>query len=376
MTFTRNHLLNLLRGSMLATSLLSLAILVSWNFKPGWIDQLETRIIERHVSPHQKRLEQAESYIEKMDLDNAVRVLESSRAALSFVRKGDRLAPERRTTLKLLSGLLARMGHKQQAYAVVDEWEEFDGRDINARLQRVRLDPVGEADTARQLAQQFPSLETQLRDVLVPPSLQPGPAMLRQAVGTLLTPPTGAWQIFWDTGQGFNERQSMRLPLIETDTGQVELQMQITEVSKRVRIDGPSRQPLLLIDPELKISSGNRHFTINLSNRKGSRDVRQLAPRVLELRGADPHQPISLPGWLQQAPHMDIHLQTRVMAAPTIEQLDLLMSSTGGDLVREYADQFSPGEIELLMRIRSLLTTEVTENLPQAHHSLSDGPGT
>jgi len=121
-------------------SAIAVFVSASWLWQAGWIADVDQFMRQRYIyDVRMRNTELFEKFAEDHDLDRHIRELTQLIGEFRDVQKGDVLADFKRTTYAELVWANQQANNLATAYAWVNEWIEFDGRDIGALTEKARL---------------------------------------------------------------------------------------------------------------------------------------------------------------------------------------------------------------------------------------------
>ena len=353
------------RVLLLITSVAGAGFLIVWFRVPAIVDAVDETLRERHLAPHRQRLQDAKSAAEDGDLSTALSHLEAARQALRPVRKGDRLDPLKRQTYRRLATAYHDADQEDAAFGVLDEWSAFDPRDVNPIVLRAEWLGVAGFEILRDLRIRFPHAQVA---GLFPPQTLPdtlsGVDALVLAADTLTLPPNPKWQIYWDDGNGFRGAASQIVDASIAEDGAFILDTAVPGDVRRLRLDGPSSS-ILVHDLSIHLEGSDTTITLPLHEASPRHQVRNVAPRTLEMAGQDPQIHVPIPASFHREEGVSVTIHGWVITAPHPRLLDLLASQEAASIIDAIEYRGDTGRARLLRQTRQWLQAPRSELAPE-----------
>ncbi len=340
------------RVFLMVASLLGACLLIVWVVSPATIDSVDAALRQRHLAPHERRLEEVESAEQQGDYAGAISLLEEAREDLGPVLKSDRLDPLKRQTLSRLAHAYRAASRQEEAFDVLDEWSAFDSRDLRPLILRASWQGPAGIDSLLELHTQFrrATVLTPLEEQLAVALLDHGREVdaLVLAADLLAEPPDRHWQVLWDDGGGFRVAASMSITATIDDAGGLGFAVSVPGDARRLRIDAPASS-ILVLDLSLHLEGRGPAVTIPLSDVTPRAQVRNVGERVLEMVGTDPRVVVAVPPSLHGAERLDVQVSGSVMRAPP-PRLTGLLASVGAAATIDILE--ARGDTERASRLR------------------------
>jgi len=297
---------NLAAAVLLFFTVTILLIILIWAYKPHWVDQIDKKIITRYTQKYDNRLHQAELMINKGNLTGGINHLELLLKDFKQIKKRDRLHPTKRKSYKILTSALVELKQYKRALTWFEQWISFDSKDIYAQARYALLlsnlpghEKKGEK-LLNTLFQKYPYdivldlyFEHQKHKGEVSKELAKGLAKaftIYQASYMDLLMKFLKWDVYWDTGKGFNEQEK---ETVNCDTekiykdgnnNSIEIQFSLLLPSgvKRFRIDPPSVDRAVIVPSEVRLQNNFKEVRLQLSDFKLQlHQMKQPAKKVL-----------------------------------------------------------------------------------------------
>lgn len=284
------------RAASLALAAGALCVLIVWTLSPTKVDTFGQWIVDSYEKVYSARLRTAEKTLQK-DRDQGVKAVETLLRDLHRIKKRDRLDPIKRRSLELVTEALSKE-HSQLERAIywADQWVDFDEKDLNGHVRRVEL--LGRAarrqtearDTSSRLYGMVPETEAVVQ-LYAETMIEQGKiadafnAVSDYAEHYLNAVVPSFWQLFWDSGDGFNETQSKKVEWILDGHGKLTLSVNLTAPVRQLRVDPPPFSRLMILEPKMVTKVDGKETTMQLWNI--SLGVHQMtqADRALETTG-------------------------------------------------------------------------------------------
>lgn len=294
-----------LRIVFLAISLMACATFLLWQFGGNLVNRFDDFVVAKYQGHYGKRLADAISITSK-DPSQGVVLLEELLNDLSEVRKRDRLERLKRMSYENIVQALETQGKVAQALSWAERWVAFDELDIFAQLRLSRLLYVapGRKDEGKDL------LDALYRKI-PESSLVVGEHAERlfkegDLIGAFLAVSqiyktqdslSGQyWQVFWDTGQGFNEKQNKDVYPAIADNGSFSFPLELPAGIQMLRIDPPIASNIFISKPMLICNYGGKEKILNLWEVPlGLSDMEQRGSDLIATGRSDPYFKWTLP---------------------------------------------------------------------------------
>ncbi len=230
--------------------------------------KLGTYLIAKHQAPFQHDYSEA---LESLNLGNAepaIRTLEDWQE----VKKGDRVFPLKRTLLLKLADFLHKENNIAQLLTWTREWQSLDNRDISARafyFEALRLTPEFHAEGVEGIAsayQQFPANPRLSRFYADTLRAAGDTATADKIHKSKIANQLLGWELFWDTGQGFNGIEKSAVDVKAADDGaRFTIEFTLPANTLRFRLDLPPQSEIGISDLDIRIDDQALPFvTANL----------------------------------------------------------------------------------------------------------------
>lgn len=240
---------------LLVLTIAAMATAAVWNFAPELVQRVDNKWVTWHTSTIQNRIDELREQ-SKIAPQKAARGLEALRRDLSGYEKADRRYPLRRRALRLLADLYFTRERPEDAEPVGGELVKLDKNDIGTRLwYGVRLSNYGTTEERglkelRQLFEMVPEAGVLARSYVEALIRLDEPRLAARAlskhVERALRPDQsmealeGSWQVWWSSSSEFERNQSV-LVQAQEQGGSLQLQFDIPEGAKTIRLDPPPR---------------------------------------------------------------------------------------------------------------------------------------
>lgn len=299
-------LANIISAVLLLFTLSILLIILVWNYKPHWVDQIDKKIIARYTQKYNDRLRQANLMIKKGNLAGGVNHLELLLKDLKQIKKRDRLHPTKRKSYKILTSALVELKQFKRALTWFEQWISFDSKDIYAQARYAQLlsnlpghEKQGET-LLNTLFEKYPYdivldvyFEHQKAKGEVSKELAKGLAeafAIYQASYMDLLMKFLKWDVYWDTGKGFNEQEKETVncdmeKIYKDDNNysmEIKFSLPLPSGVKRFRIDPPPIGQVAIVPSEVKLQNNFKEVRLQLSDLKLQlHQMKQPAKNVL-----------------------------------------------------------------------------------------------
>jgi len=258
---------------LLVISLLACVTFLLWQYGAPWINQFDRFLVNKYQGHYKSRLSDAMLDLPS-DPARGVVKLENLLEDLEGVSKRDRLARLKRTGFKKLVEALEVQGKKEQALKWVDRWVTFDERDIPAQLWRSRLllTIPGQENTGKvlldNLYEKLPESslvsEEYARRLFFRGDFAEAFLAAYRTYSLQNSLTDQHWQLFWDTGTGFNARQKQDVFPVIDNTGHSTFPIKLPVRIKRLRIDPPIASHITISKPVLIYIDGSSERSLDL----------------------------------------------------------------------------------------------------------------
>ena len=296
---------NLARIILVIGFFLALGMLLLWQFGEKWITQFDAYIINKYQGFYEVRLSEALTEIASKPEEGKV-LLEKLMSDLDDIQKRDRLEHLKRSAFAKLVETLKATGQRDKALAWAEKWTKFDRLDLYAQLELSRI----LYDSPERRKEGLALLEDLYRK-LPESSLIAGEQAKRlyesgDMVGAFISAYNlyqnqdslsgHYWQIFWDTGLGFNEAQRKDvMPLVDAN-GNLTISIEILSGVQKLRIDPPISSRIVISNPKLIRNDGSRDHVLDICNESlGLSDMTQNGMELITTGGNDPYFYWTLP---------------------------------------------------------------------------------
>ncbi len=333
---------------LLVITLLACATLLLWQFGGSWVNQFDGFVVKTYQGHYQSRLSKAVTILSRSPSEG-VTLLDELLVDLRDVSKRDRLERLKRRTLKQLVQALETKGDIVQALDWAERWVDFDKMDIYAQLWLSRLLSVtpGREDEGRILLgdiyKKMPESPV-IIDEYAERLFEEGKVVeaFLAASRTYATQDSlkgQLWQVFWDTGEGFNAKQKMSImpPLGGED--RIILPFEVPGTVRRLRVDPPIASRIVIAEPRMIRMDANQEYTLNLWEVSlGLVDISKQGTELTTSGGDDPYFFWTLPPELTSHPgvfsgRVEAYLEEaypavmeRIAALPEGDTLDVFLN--------------------------------------------------
>lgn len=284
---------------------LAIGTLLLWQFGEKWINRFDAYIINKYQEYYELRLSEAVTEISNKTEEGQI-LLEQLINDLDGIQKRDRLEHLKRSAFAKMVKTLKATGKRDQALAWAERWTKFDGLDLYAQLELSRL----LYDIPERRKEGLELLDDLYRK-LPESSLIAGEHAKRlyesgDMVGAFLSVYNiyqiqdslsgHFWQIFWDTGLGFNESQRKDvMPLVDAN-GNLTISIEILRGVKKLRIDPPISSRIVISDPKLIRNDSGQDHVLNICNESlGLSEMTHNGMELITTGGNDPYFYWTLP---------------------------------------------------------------------------------
>ena len=338
MTFSVKRLFNLIRGTLLAITLLGGVVALFWIYGPQQIDRLDHWVVSRYMAGYQERLREARSQAGKVP-DQAIGQLEGLLSDLEEVEKADRLGRIKRQALFLLVQLLEKRGDVARALVWTRRWVAFDPHDLNARYREAMLlyqTPSSREQGMAAMARLYRMMPEVARVAMGYARLLYEAGQGEQAAVVMNRyrelrreqggAPLPLAEVFLDHGRGFSAATRIRVYPVTLDQGRSGLFFTAPAGVRRLRID-----PLqTLVAPRLFIWWGDTGRSIDLARETlRFHEMSRVGKDRLGVDGEDPYLVWRLPEPLSRQP-----LALLLVAREDIRPAWMLQGMPGGKGMR------------------------------------------
>lgn len=261
---------------LLSISLLACAALLIWQFRGTWVDRFDVFVVKKYQENYQKRLDYAVSTAAKKPQEGVV-LLGQFLDDVSEIKKMDRLDGVKRTAYDTIVKVLNNTDRQEEALAWVERWLEFDDRDLFAQVWRAKLMrtlPGRLADGWMLISDWYRKIPHSSlianeyaeyllgREKFTDAFLAVYKAFEQQDSLTGHT-----WQVYWDTGGGFNGGQTNKVDPEIDASGRLSFMLDVPAGIVSLRIDPPADSLINLVDPVLadnETGTGRRFSLLDL----------------------------------------------------------------------------------------------------------------
>ena len=281
-SFFRKVNLVLFAGALFFTALFFIS-----NYKTDTINRIGDYVEGKYLHYYKKQSKSAIKQIKKGDTSNAIDLLNR----WSDTKKGDRIYPLMRNVLIELSKQLHQTNQHEEMLHWAEIWRGLDDRDVEAMAyfaESIRNTPERRQqgmEMLTQLWQQFPlnSTVTVFYNRATGAEKHKTPA--QQAVSQEIERYNLTWNVFWDTGSGFNKKNTVAIQ-IKKKTEQWNISGKLPTNTKRLRLDPPNTLPFRL--SQIKLQIDGAEFDISLDEVKLNMMSREHN-WIVFYSGVDPH---------------------------------------------------------------------------------------
>lgn len=257
-----------LRLALLMLTLLGGTVFMIWHLEGQWVNQVDEFVVKSYTDKYMDRLNHATDNGAVSSTESIV-LLAELQSDLSNIYKGYRLAGIKRKAFHVLVEILYDAGKYGEALVWAERWVEFDNRDLLAQVWLVKL--MREMPSRyeeswlliKRLYHKIPSsnlIATEYVEFLIQRQEFADAFIAAFDIYERQEPLIGKpWQIFWDTGDGFNGVQGRNVfPSID-DVGGMSFRLDVPSGVKQLRIDPPALSRINLMAPMLVdgINGGN-----------------------------------------------------------------------------------------------------------------------
>ena len=184
---------------------------------------LDTYFIDKYQAPYAEDYSEAATALDQGNIALAIVTL----TQWSDIKKGDRIFPQKRSLLFKLAGQLHKQKKHEQLLTWAQIWQALDSRDITARayyLEALRLTPEQHKEGVEGLALSYKQFPGNLRmSRFYADSLrEAGKFEAAEKIHSKnITRPMVNWELFWDTGHGFNasEKSTLKVETVDAKNG-------------------------------------------------------------------------------------------------------------------------------------------------------------
>ncbi len=253
--------MNIIRLILLVVSLVALVVFLLWAYYPSHIKSLDAALLSRYTSSFERELNQAEVAL-RSNPAQGIDALEAFLNKNQSIMKQDRVYPLKTKAFSLLTTALLKEKRTQDAIKRFDDWIEFNPRDLNAQLGRawvLRRDPATLKEGV-EVAERYYSMAPE-SDLISFRYLQMLVEQRRMVEAFLVDFSRSGidrslhWDIFWDTGSGFNGAQSAKvLPTYDGD-GNITINATLPSGLKAVRLDLPPGNRIRISSPVFSMTA-------------------------------------------------------------------------------------------------------------------------
>lgn len=258
---------HILRALLLAVSLLAAATAVVYQWYPSLLQRLDRILINAHLASHEDRLERARRAL-NVDRSEAIAILQGLLSDLKRVRHMDRLKRVKRQAYVWVVDALMAEGNPGKALYWADQWTAYDGRDLQGQAAKARI--WYQMDATRQeglrltraLYRMAPEAEF-IAKTYVEAAIDQNDglgalqAVLKQAEAYRTAPVIG-WEVYFNTGRGFNRRNMRSVMPVIIEGGAMSLIFKTLPGTRMIRLDPPPGQELMLIGAQITYTACGR----------------------------------------------------------------------------------------------------------------------
>jgi len=234
-----------------------LYLFLSLNSNKALYVKLSTYLISQHQSQYLHSYSSAIKALDKGNTEPAMRALRD----WQNIRKGDRAFTQKRGLLLRLTGVLHDQNRVSELLDWTKIWQALDSRDITARaffFEALRLNPETHAEGIDGLALtylHFPKNQRIAKFYANTVSEGENFSAADKIQNDKLSQQILNWEIFWDTGEGFNTTQKHKVDLetgLEDDGNRINLVL--PENTRKFRLDLPPSSALMLSHLAIQIN--------------------------------------------------------------------------------------------------------------------------
>ena len=290
------RLKNIGRMSLLIGAAISLCILGTLKFGEEYINKLDTHLIKYYVSYYHDHLNAAKVQIENQD---SVALFETLLQNLDATQRGDRLASIKESSLDLVTNFYIEKSQFSKALPWAETWNQFDERNLTAsvrlyaiqhKIPSLKNDAILGLEVLRQRAPEaelvsMTSVRWALEEHRHWDALNAAKIYFERTYNSYDFP----WLIYWDTGTGFKDAQSLRVyPSIRL-LKELRLEANLPSDIVRLRFDPPPLSRFLIKEPVWGWGQEELAVMSVLSEKLGMNDIKQNLNSLEAKGGPDPY---------------------------------------------------------------------------------------
>lgn len=293
---------NVLLVTLCVTSAVAVSTAVILASSPEFVDELGDEFASRYILRRERRLSDALKDLREQPAQGIV-ALENVLAELSEIHRGDRAGRLKESAFSHLTKALEEDDQLQKALEYYDAWVAYDERNVIALTRRAVLlhrTPGRRAEGLTALAE-LRARVPEVRDVAVQYAemlhardrhVDAWRVQLEQIAfgrGGSARGPSKGWFIYWRDDREFSRERSFSLNLEIEPDGRFRAEFPIPPEAAYLRLDAPSKLPMIIVEPMLEVRRKEGVEHVNLLEQKlHLHDVEDLGV-ALRTSGADPY---------------------------------------------------------------------------------------
>jgi len=234
-----------------------LFMLYSLGNSASTVNRLGTYLVAQHQRPYKRAYKEAVKALEHGNTSVAMSTL----TAWQNIKKGDRVFSHKRELLNQLTGELHNQNRVPEFLDWANKWRALDDRDITARayyFEALRLSPEFHSQGLDGLSLAYKHFPKNQRLAELHANT------LREAGGFIaadkmqenkVTEQSLDWELFWDTGEGFNatEKSKIKIETTLTDNSR-RINFALPANTRKFRLDLPPSSTLTLSSLAIQIN--------------------------------------------------------------------------------------------------------------------------
>ena len=290
------RLKNIGRTTLLTIAFIALCVFGTFQFGEEHINRLDNHVIKHYVSHYHDDYDAAKFQIETQ---GSVALLETLLHKLHEIQKGDRLANIKESSLDSVTEFYTKKSQFNKALYWAEIWSEFDERNLTAsvrlysiqrKVPSLKNNAISKLEKLRQRVPEselvsITSIRWALQDNRYRDALSAAHTYFQRTYNTFHLP----WQVYWDTGTGFTDAQSITLyPSIRLSR-ELSLEANLPSNIVKLRFDPPPLSKFAIKEPAWTWEQRKPKEISVLDEKLGTNDVRLNVNSLETFGGPDPY---------------------------------------------------------------------------------------
>ena len=284
------------RTTLLTVASIALCVFGTFQVGEELINKLDSSLIKHYVSHYDDDYDAAKFQIENRD---SVALLKTLLHKLQETQRGDRLANIKERSLDLVTAFYIKKSQFNKALYWAEIWSQFDERNLTAsvRLYSIQYKIPKLRNTAisglEKLRKKVPESELVSRTSILwaleehrhRDALNAAKMYFERTYNSYDLP----WLVYWDTGTGFKDSQSLSLSPSIGLTRELFLETKLPSNIVRLRFDPPPLSKFLIKKPVWGWGQGKPNEKSVLNEKLGMNDIKLNSNSLETNGGPDPH---------------------------------------------------------------------------------------